>query len=123
MSFYISFTSLCIRAFFCGGPSMEIRDFLFGDSRKPSFARHLRRVVAGRDECLRQLEEAWSRKNGFGHIPLPEEPDTEDPHWVYASPESDLWLQAHNCPRCGNYIWSDTMGNFGLDSRLVCVCA
>lgn len=122
MTFYVNFTSFCLRVFFAGGPALEIRDYLFGDVRQPSFARHLRMVLQGRDACLRQLEDAWSRKNGFGPIEEPDEPDTEDPHWIYGAPESDLWLQATNCSDCGNYVWGNTMGIYGLPHRIICSC-
>lgn len=101
--------------------TQEIALFLMGDKRSIAFARHLRKVQPGRDRCLEILETAGSRKNGFFHLSEPDEQDTQDPHWVYYYP-FEIDLQSVNCSNCGDYIWSNTMGRFGISMQCVCIC-
>ena len=110
-----------LKAYFSTEITQEIAVFLMGDKRSPAFARYLRHVLPGRNDCLRMLETAGSRKNGFAHIPEPEEEDTEDPHWVYYYP-FEVDMQSVNCTKCGDYIWSNTMGQHGISMQSVCVC-
>lgn len=115
-------TALCLGASFPSGPVTEIMCFLFGERRSLAFAKYLRRVLPGRDDCLEMLEMAWSRKNGFHGLPEPDEPDSEEPNWVYAVPQEGFYLEADSCSRCGNYRFSRTMILKGLCRRARCDC-
>lgn len=111
-----------LKNFFSPDLYREIIPFVVGDIRTPAFARELRQKLPGRDLFLRMIENAWSRKNGFGNIPEPEEFDTEHPHWIYNIPEEGLNFQSINCLSCGNYVWCNTMGEVGIDQRSICFC-
>ena len=114
-------SSLIIRQILSPDVTREIVSFAYGDKRTPAFARYLRQVLPGRDACLRMLETASSRKNGFCDIPEPDEEDTEHPHWVYRI-QGEISLQAYNCQHCGNYVISQTMAEIGLDVHVLCYC-
>jgi hypothetical protein len=101
--------------------TQEVAIQLMGDKRTPQFARHIRQVLPGRDQCLKMLENASSRKNGFFQTPNPEEENTEDPHWVYFI-ENQVVMQSINCSHCGGYIWSNTLGHHGLPVMILCFC-
>ena len=111
----------CLKNLFPIDMARSVGEFLIPVFGTTAFARYLRRVLPGRNDSLYLLEMASSRKNGFAHIPEPEEPETEHPHWVYWI-GNEVALQSINCSRCGNYVWSDTMGYYGLADTIVCNC-
>lgn len=117
----VNTTSLVIRQTLSADVAREIVSFAYGDKRSPAFARYLRQILPGRDACLRMLETASSRKSGFHDLPEPEEEETEHPHWVYRI-QGEIALQAYNCRHCGNYVVSQTMGEFGVDVKILCYC-
>jgi hypothetical protein len=46
-----------------------------------------------------EIKKADSRANRFGELDL----DEDDPHWTYTANNDTIYMQAVNCPICGEY--------------------
>ena len=73
---------------------------------------------------LQRIEQANSRKNGFGGFC---EDDAPIEHWSYETLNENIQLQAVSCHICGEYVASNTLhnNNYHLDdiSRQLCYCS
>lgn len=122
MSSCVSSTALILQDLLPVGPAKEILGFLFWDKRDHRFARHLRQKFPGYDQCLKMVDNAKSRKNGFIHGDLLQENfdmDTED--WIFEVEQEDLFLQADNCRVCGGYSFSNNTS--GIARLVLCHCS
>lgn len=114
-------TAMYLSSIFSSGPTREIMEFLFGDRRTLAFARHLRLHQPGRDGCLKMLENALSRRNGFiGGFPEVVDDQTED--WIFVVQEEGIFFQAETCSVCGEYKSSNTMHEKGFSINIICEC-
>lgn len=89
----------------------EITQYLFWDIHSLPFARH----IASKSYFLPVIKTALSRANGFHHL---DQVDSEDPHWAFGI-DNEVALQSISCPKCGEYIHSQTKNS---SFKIFCRC-
>lgn len=86
-----------------------IKSYAFYDQESKTF----REKMAEKLHPVAQLiKTADSRANGFGSLELDE--NTEDPHWLYSTDNDTVYMQAVNCPICGEYQAYNSMYDYNI---------
>lgn len=115
-------TSLVLKERFGNDLAREIKSFMWHDVRTVKYARSLIEKDDARYKMLWYIDNSSSRKNGFEGMAVSEEPETEDPHWIFVIP-FQVQMQAITCKKCGNYIISNTIWDIHPSHWIICSCA
>jgi hypothetical protein len=73
-----------------------IKSYAFHDETSKTFREKMAEKL---HPVTQEIKKAHSRANRFGELDL----DEDDPHWTYTADNDTIYMQAVNCPICGEY--------------------